>query len=137
MEGVLIGKSTNASRERCQRLLQRHRGIVFKVANTYCRDAEDRRDLAQEICAQVWKVFPCWDQAPFLPHSRLRLEPACGFSGMKHPQSFRTASPASGGSESGAYQTFTRCSGARYSFCSGLTSKAAYQASRLRTVSAR
>ena len=35
------------------------------------------------------------------------------------------------------YQTFTRFSGARYSFCSGLMPKAAYQASMLRTVCAR
>jgi len=34
-------------------LLQRHRGIVFKVANTYARLAEDRDDLAQEIAAQL------------------------------------------------------------------------------------
>ena len=36
-----------------------------------------------------------------------------------------------------AYQTFTRFSGARYSLSPGFTSNAAYQASRLRTVSAR
>jgi RNA polymerase sigma-70 factor (ECF subfamily) len=47
-------------------LLERHRGIALKVAHTYCRDTEDRRDLAQEIAAQLWKAFPAWDEArPF------------------------------------------------------------------------
>jgi RNA polymerase sigma factor (sigma-70 family) len=47
-------------------LLEEHRGIVFKVANTYCRHAEDRQDLAQEIAAQCWRAFPGYDAArPF------------------------------------------------------------------------
>ena len=62
MEGVLSGKSTNLLRERFGLLLESHRGIVFKVANAYCRHAEDRRDLAQDICTQVWKAFPAWDE---------------------------------------------------------------------------
>ena len=44
-------------------LLQRHRGIVFKVANTYARRAEDRDDLAQEIAAQLWHAYPRYDPA--------------------------------------------------------------------------
>ena len=32
-----------------ERLLQQHRAIVFKIANTYCWQPEDRADLAQEI----------------------------------------------------------------------------------------
>src|SRR5687768_11374081 len=51
---------------RFRELLERHRGIVLKVAHTYCRETEDRRDLAQEIAAQLWKAFPAWDEArPF------------------------------------------------------------------------
>ena len=44
-------------------LIARHRGIVFKVANVYGRDPEDRRDLAQEIYAQSWRAFPSYDPA--------------------------------------------------------------------------
>ena len=44
-------------------LLQRHRGIVFKVASTYARGAEDREDLAQEIAAQLWRAWPRYDPA--------------------------------------------------------------------------
>lgn len=42
-------------------LLQRHRGIVFKVANTYAFDPDDRADLAQEIAAQLWRAWPGYD----------------------------------------------------------------------------
>lgn len=42
-------------------LLQRHRKIVFKVANSYCRDPHDRADLAQEIAAQLWRAFRKYD----------------------------------------------------------------------------
>jgi RNA polymerase sigma-70 factor (ECF subfamily) len=34
--------------------LERHKGIIYKVANTYCYDAADREDLMQEIILQVW-----------------------------------------------------------------------------------
>ena len=42
-------------------LLERHRKIVFKVANTYARAPEDRADLAQEIVAQCWRAFGRYD----------------------------------------------------------------------------
>jgi len=42
-------------------LLERHRKIVFKVANTYARQPDDRADLAQEIAAQLWRAFPGYD----------------------------------------------------------------------------
>ncbi|MGH7564958.1 MAG: RNA polymerase sigma factor [Gemmatimonadota bacterium] len=47
---------------RFQALLERNRGIVLKVARTYCRDPEDRRDLAQEIAAQLWRTYPRYDE---------------------------------------------------------------------------
>ncbi|MEO7432248.1 MAG: sigma-70 family RNA polymerase sigma factor [Dokdonella sp.] len=53
--------TTDLRRERFQMLIDRHRGIVLKVANTYSRLPEDRRDLAQEILTQAWKSFSAWD----------------------------------------------------------------------------
>jgi RNA polymerase sigma-70 factor (ECF subfamily) len=53
-------------RERFGELLEQHRRIVFKVANTYAFHAEDRADLAQEIAAQLWRAFPGYDaEKPF------------------------------------------------------------------------
>ncbi|HEY4531111.1 MAG TPA: sigma-70 family RNA polymerase sigma factor [Luteimonas sp.] len=44
-------------------LLQRHRGIVYKVAGMYARGAEDREDLAQDIAAALWRAWPRYDPA--------------------------------------------------------------------------
>ncbi len=52
--------------QRFGELLDQHRGVVFKVANTYGFHAEDRADLAQEIAAQLWRAFPAYDaERPF------------------------------------------------------------------------
>jgi RNA polymerase sigma-70 factor (ECF subfamily) len=42
-------------------LLEGHRRLVFKVANTYGRGRADIEDLAQEIAAQSWRAFPTYD----------------------------------------------------------------------------
>ncbi|OJV12588.1 MAG: RNA polymerase subunit sigma-70 [Dyadobacter sp. 50-39] len=39
-----------------------HKGIIYKVANAYCRDGESRKDLIQEITLQLWLAFPKYDQ---------------------------------------------------------------------------
>ena len=44
-------------------LLERHRKIVFKVANSYAWRPDDRADLAQEIAGQLWRAFPGYDPA--------------------------------------------------------------------------
>lgn len=38
-------------------VIQTHKGILYKVANAYCQDPEDRKDLIQEITVQLWKSF--------------------------------------------------------------------------------
>jgi len=38
-----------------QALIEQHKGILFKVARTYCQDKEDRQDLIQEISIQIWQ----------------------------------------------------------------------------------
>jgi RNA polymerase sigma factor (sigma-70 family) len=65
MQGTMPMTTTTAeaSRDAFGDLLQRHRGIVFKVANSYCRDPDDRADLAQEIAAQLWRAWPGYDPA--------------------------------------------------------------------------
>jgi RNA polymerase sigma factor (sigma-70 family) len=42
-------------------LIDRHRGILFKVASAYCRTPEDREDLVQETVAQLWRSYPRFD----------------------------------------------------------------------------
>jgi len=56
---------SDASRVQFSSLLEEHRRMVFKVANTYAR-AADREDLAQEIAAHLWGAFPDYDSSrPF------------------------------------------------------------------------
>lgn len=64
MDSVMPREKTDAGvREAFSDLLERHRAIVFKVANTYCRHPEDRADLVQEIAAQLWRAWPGYDPA--------------------------------------------------------------------------
>ncbi|MEM7369010.1 MAG: sigma-70 family RNA polymerase sigma factor [Bacteroidota bacterium] len=42
-------------------LLESHKKLVFKIANAYCSDREERKDLIQEIVLQLWKAFPRYD----------------------------------------------------------------------------
>jgi RNA polymerase sigma-70 factor (ECF subfamily) len=48
---------------RFEPLLQEHRGIVFKVAGLYSRNAADREDLVQEISVQLWRSFASYDES--------------------------------------------------------------------------
>lgn len=43
--------------------LAEHQGIVYKIANSYCREREERDDLVQEICLQLWRSYPGYDPA--------------------------------------------------------------------------
>jgi RNA polymerase sigma factor (sigma-70 family) len=61
LQDSTLTMATVTLQHRFQALLEQHRKIVFKVANTYCRHGEDRRDVAQEIFAQLWKAFPGYD----------------------------------------------------------------------------
>lgn len=38
-------------------IIEQHKGILFKVARTYCPNADDRQDLIQEMMIQIWQSF--------------------------------------------------------------------------------
>ena len=42
-------------------VIESHKGILYKIANLYCKKAEDRKDLVQEITFQLWKSFDNYD----------------------------------------------------------------------------
>ena len=42
-------------------ILENHKGIIYKIANSYCQDDNDRKDLAQEIIIQLWLSFDSYD----------------------------------------------------------------------------
>ncbi|MCL3779957.1 sigma-70 family RNA polymerase sigma factor [Prolixibacteraceae bacterium JC049] len=39
-------------------MVTQNQGIIHKVCSIYCDSEEDRKDLFQEILAQLWKSFP-------------------------------------------------------------------------------
>ena len=36
-------------------ILEDHKRILYKVANCYCKDSEDKKDLVQEMVYQLWR----------------------------------------------------------------------------------
>jgi RNA polymerase sigma factor (sigma-70 family) len=43
-------------------VIESNKGILYKVANSYCRNIEDRKDLIQEIIMQLWKSFDNYNE---------------------------------------------------------------------------
>lgn len=43
-------------------VIENNKGILYKVANSYCRNIADRKDLIQEIIIQLWKSFDNYDE---------------------------------------------------------------------------
>ncbi len=39
-------------------LIEANQGIIHKVCGMYCQDANDKKDLFQEIVLQLWKAYP-------------------------------------------------------------------------------
>ncbi len=38
-------------------VIEANKGIIYKIANTYCTNTEDRNDLVQEIILKLWLAF--------------------------------------------------------------------------------
>jgi RNA polymerase sigma-70 factor (ECF subfamily) len=52
---------TSKQQERFETLLNKHKKILYKVANLYSKSRQDREDVAQEIVAQLWRSFASFD----------------------------------------------------------------------------
>ena len=44
------------------KILSENKRILYKIANVYCPDIEEKRDLFQEITISLWKAFPYYRQ---------------------------------------------------------------------------
>ncbi|MFN8253081.1 MAG: sigma-70 family RNA polymerase sigma factor [Ferruginibacter sp.] len=38
-------------------VIDAHKGILYKIVNSYCKESSERNDLIQEIYLQLWKAF--------------------------------------------------------------------------------
>jgi RNA polymerase sigma factor (sigma-70 family) len=54
--------TTARLQDRFQTLVDEHKRILYKVCNSYCRNRDDRDDLAQEITVQLWRSFDRFDE---------------------------------------------------------------------------
>ena len=52
---------TEENKKRFEQLMEQHRGILYKVARTYCQNETDRPDLLQEMLIQLWLSFHKYD----------------------------------------------------------------------------
>jgi RNA polymerase sigma factor (sigma-70 family) len=53
---------TTREQERFLNLVEDHKKILYKVCHSYCRNPDDRDDLAQEIIVQLWRSFRAFDE---------------------------------------------------------------------------
>lgn len=43
-------------------IIESNKGIIYKIAISFCKDSEDRKDLVQEIILKLWKSFQNYDE---------------------------------------------------------------------------
>src|SRR4030095_1954038 len=53
--------TTPERQQRFEALLTENKRILYKVCHSYCRNRDDREDLAQEIIIQLWLAFGRFD----------------------------------------------------------------------------
>jgi RNA polymerase sigma-70 factor (ECF subfamily) len=46
-----------------EEILNKNKGIIFRVVNYYCKDADDKKDLEQEILIQIWLSYKKYNEA--------------------------------------------------------------------------
>jgi RNA polymerase sigma factor (sigma-70 family) len=66
MTALAIPKEASAmpqagDEQRFLAFLESQQRTLYKVAYIYCRDAEERRDLVQEMAIQLWRSFDSFD----------------------------------------------------------------------------
>lgn len=49
------------NKEQFVKIIDVHKGVLYKIANTYCKEQEDRQDLIQEMIMQLWLSFDKYD----------------------------------------------------------------------------
>ncbi len=55
--------NTTINNDAFLRALSPHKAILYKVAYTYCRNSDDRRDLIQDMVIQLWRSFSRYDES--------------------------------------------------------------------------
>lgn len=83
-----------------QSLIDAHRGIILKVAASYCMQAEDRADLAQDIALQLWRAWPGYEPGRPFSTWMYRVALNVAISQLRRDSSRRPHEPLSEAHES-------------------------------------
>ena len=54
--------NTQQNKEQFIDIISRNKKLIYKVCNSYCRDAADRQDLVQEVIIRLWQAFDKYDE---------------------------------------------------------------------------
>ncbi|GAB3335541.1 sigma-70 family RNA polymerase sigma factor [Larkinella ripae] len=81
-------------KDRFLALIEDHKKIIFKVCNSYCKDAEDRKDLVQEVIIQLWQSMSRYNNQYKLSTwiYRIALNVAISFYRSEHTRKKQTSS---------------------------------------------
>lgn len=77
-------RADNDTRTHFEALLEENRGILFKVAYSYCSQPNDRDDLIQEICWQLWRSFSKYDESRKFSTWMVRVALNVAISHLRH-----------------------------------------------------
>lgn len=86
MSTIAPAMTANDARDAFGALLRRNSGVVFKVANSYAQDIDDRAELAQEIAAQLWHAYPGYDPARSFSTWMYRIALNVAISHLRHQE---------------------------------------------------
>lgn len=93
VETPVTRNPASADADTFQKLLAQHRGIVMKVAASYCCDRDDRADLAQDIALQLWRAWPSYDRSRPFPTWMYRVALNVAISHRRSAQQRRGDEP--------------------------------------------
>lgn len=57
----MVGNEKMDHHQEFEALLESNKGLIYKIAYSYCYDADDRKDLIQEIILQFWRAYPSFN----------------------------------------------------------------------------
>jgi len=54
--------NTPEQEEQFLSVIEQNKGIIYKIANSFKKDEDDKKDLVQEIILQLWRSFHSYDE---------------------------------------------------------------------------
>ena len=54
--------NTPEGKEQFLSVIERNKGIIYRIANSFKKDEDDKKDLMQEIILQLWRSFASFDE---------------------------------------------------------------------------